>query len=274
MSPLNCEGSVGRVAGFTPPTRPAMSPADGACALQNADPFEPVPEENVLSSHLPHAPKARRRPEQAHRWIRDLTSTVKKEEDTMAETLVRRDPITGTDVPRCDVPEDVVLRALRGKMHSVHVHIEPGEELLVEAMLPNFDASDITIDVHQGKLLIQAERYEDDQNVRYVVRGSNTFYRSVTLPHDANERLVTAHFHDGTLRVTVPLGGRTTHPLSLLPLSRAMKLPATPQRRSLRTGAEETPRMSAEQANAVMTPSMRVLETLSTVPGTQRILSG
>lgn len=123
----------------------------------------------------------------------------------MAETLVRRDPITGAEVPRCDLPEDVILRALRGKLHSIHIHDEPGEGLVIEAMLPNFDASDITIDVRQGEILIRAEHHADDEDTHYLVRGSSSFYRRVPLPSGAQQDSICADFQDGNLRVTIPL---------------------------------------------------------------------
>ncbi|TDS84686.1 Hsp20/alpha crystallin family protein [Nesterenkonia aurantiaca] len=128
----------------------------------------------------------------------------------MAETLVRRDPITGAEVPRCDLPEDVILRALRGKLHTIHLRDEPGEGLVIEAMLPNFDASDITIDVHQGELSIRAEHDADGEGTQYLVRGGSSFYRRVTLPSGAQQDLICADFQDGTLRVTIPVSDPTS----------------------------------------------------------------
>lgn len=123
----------------------------------------------------------------------------------MSETLVRRDPLTGVEVPRCDLPEDVILRALRGKLHTIHVHAESGEGLVVEAMLPNFESSDITIEVHARELLIHAEHRGDDVDTQYLVRGSSSFHRRVTLPPGAQPDLIRTDFHDGSLRVTIPV---------------------------------------------------------------------
>lgn len=121
----------------------------------------------------------------------------------MEETLLRIDPFTGVEVPRCDIPETDILRILRGKLHTVNISTDPGKQIAIEALLPNYDADEITVGVHQGCLLIQAER--NVENEKYMVRGSSSLYRRLPLPPEAKEHLIAIYFHEGILRVIVPL---------------------------------------------------------------------
>jgi HSP20 family protein len=82
--------------------------------------------------------------------------------------------------------------------------------LVVEAQLPNFEENEVDIQVHEGVLEIRAEHQEKledgKKNRRYVVReSSSSFYRSITLPANAQEDNIEAHFDKGMLRVKVPL---------------------------------------------------------------------
>ncbi len=81
-------------------------------------------------------------------------------------------------------------------------------ELVVEAHLPNFDQSDVNVEVDGDALIISAERHEkeEDKSKKYVVReSSSSFYRRITLPERASADKITAHLDDGVLKVGVPL---------------------------------------------------------------------
>lgn len=98
-------------------------------------------------------------------------------------------PFKGVNIPTTDVYTD-------------------GNQLVVEAHLPNFHQDDVDIQVDDGALVIQAERHEkeEDKSKKYVVReSSSSFYRRIQLPDRADADKVEAHLNEGVLRVTVPL---------------------------------------------------------------------
>lgn len=81
-------------------------------------------------------------------------------------------------------------------------------QLVVEAHLPKFNETDISIELENGTLVIQAERHEreEDKTKRYVMReSSSSFYRRIQLPERADADAIEAHLDDGVLKVTVPL---------------------------------------------------------------------
>lgn len=80
--------------------------------------------------------------------------------------------------------------------------------LVVEAHLPNFEQKDVTIEVENGTLVINAERHEkeEDKGKQYVVReSSSSFYRRIALPKRADTDKIEAHLDDGVLKVSIPL---------------------------------------------------------------------
>lgn len=83
-----------------------------------------------------------------------------------------------------------------------------GNELRVEAHLPNFEQDDVNIQVENNTLVISAERHEkeEDKDKKYVVReSSSSFYRHVALPKRADTDKIEAHLDDGVLKISVPL---------------------------------------------------------------------
>lgn len=81
-------------------------------------------------------------------------------------------------------------------------------ELVVEAHLPNFNQDDISVQVENGALLIQAERHEkeEDKDKKYVIReSSSSFYRRIHLPDRADAEKIDARLDDGILHVSIPL---------------------------------------------------------------------
>ncbi|OYX37468.1 heat-shock protein Hsp20 [Candidatus Saccharibacteria bacterium 32-50-10] len=79
--------------------------------------------------------------------------------------------------------------------------------LVVEAHLPNFEQSDITIQVEDNALIVSAERHEkeEDKSKKYVVReSSSSFYRRIALPKRADADKIEAHLDEGVLKVQIP----------------------------------------------------------------------
>ena len=80
--------------------------------------------------------------------------------------------------------------------------------LVVEAHLPNFEQSDITIQVEDNALIVSTERHEkeEDKSKKYVVReSSSSFYRRIALPKRADADKIEAHLDEGVLKVQIPL---------------------------------------------------------------------
>lgn len=127
----------------------------------------------------------------------------------MARNLVRFDPFAELNALQKRFFEDGVFAPLQGaRRPTTDVYTEDDNRLTVETHLPQFDEEDITVDVDQGALVIQAERRdktEDDKKKKYVVRESSTsYYRRIALPDQADESKIDARFAKGVLTVTVP----------------------------------------------------------------------
>jgi HSP20 family protein len=85
-----------------------------------------------------------------------------------------------------------------------------GDQLVIEAHLPNFNEKDVEISVDGGALTIQGQKQdrakEKKKRKRYVVReSSQSFYRRIPLPDRADEGEISASFKKGVLKVMVPL---------------------------------------------------------------------
>ena len=83
-----------------------------------------------------------------------------------------------------------------------------GNELVVEAHLPNFSQENVDIQVDSGDLIIQAQRHEkeEDKSKKYVVReSSGSFYRRFQLPERANADKIQANLEDGVLKIKIPM---------------------------------------------------------------------
>ena len=84
--------------------------------------------------------------------------------------------------------------------------------------LPGTTRADVTLQVHQTRLLITAgpegtaqllKHLEGDGHVVYRRdRGTGGFFRSVLLPGGINVDEIKATMHDGVLEVTVPAHGK------------------------------------------------------------------
>lgn len=126
----------------------------------------------------------------------------------MARNLVRFDPFAELNTIQRRFFEDGAFPLFRGTQRpTTDVYTEDDNTLVVEAHLPQFEEKDITVDIDQGALVIQAERHEktEESKKKYVMReSSSSFYRRIALPEQANEDKIDAHFTKGVLKVTVP----------------------------------------------------------------------
>ena len=86
------------------------------------------------------------------------------------------------------------------------VYVNDDKELIAEFHLSGFDEKDIDVSVDEGRLEVKAkhEAREEDKK-KYIVRESaSQFYRSISLPKNADETKVKADFEEGVLKVSVP----------------------------------------------------------------------
>ncbi len=122
--------------------------------------------------------------------------------------LVRWDPFAELSSLQKQFFGDNFMSPLKGvNIPTTDVYTR-GNDMVVEAHLPNFDDKDINIQVDDNALVISAERHEkeEDKDKKYVVReSSSSFYRRIALPDRADADKIEAHMEDGVLKVNVPL---------------------------------------------------------------------
>jgi HSP20 family protein len=125
----------------------------------------------------------------------------------MARNLVRFDPFAELGALQRRFFEDGMFSPLQGvRRPTTDIYTEDDNKLTVEAHLPQFDEKDISVDIDEGALVIQAERHDKTEDKKkYVVReSSSSYYRRIALPDQADEGKIDANFAKGVLTVTVP----------------------------------------------------------------------
>lgn len=81
------------------------------------------------------------------------------------------------------------------------------KQLTIEAQLPNFKDSEISVQQHGDELEIKAEHKEkeEDKDRKYLVRESvSSYYRRFALPKNVDANGIQADFDNGVLKVTLP----------------------------------------------------------------------
>ena len=80
---------------------------------------------------------------------------------------------------------------------------------LLKADLPEMKKDDVRVTVEDGILSVSGERKSEKEDLKRkfhrIERYFGTFRRSFTLPEDADSTKVTAEFHDGVLKVHLPI---------------------------------------------------------------------
>jgi HSP20 family protein len=89
-------------------------------------------------------------------------------------------------------------------------------DLLIRAELPGVKREDVEITLHERALTISGERWAEEQREGsgYYVRERRhgSFRRTLVLPHDVEEGVISARFEDGVLEVRVPGGAAERAP--------------------------------------------------------------
>ena len=109
-------------------------------------------------------------------------------------------------MPMMHVPSDI------GSGFSMKLRtdvIDKGTYYEVVADLPNMDKSNIDVQAKNGVLSIKAESKKSNEEKKegkiiHQERFVGSFYRSMSLPTDADEGKVTSKYKNGTLTVTIP----------------------------------------------------------------------
>jgi HSP20 family protein len=92
---------------------------------------------------------------------------------------------------------------------SMDVYNEDGNRLVAEIHAPGFNKDDVTVSINQGMLEIKGEKQEKeehkDKKRSYMVReSSESFYRRIALPKQADADNIAAEFDNGILKISVP----------------------------------------------------------------------
>jgi HSP20 family protein len=84
---------------------------------------------------------------------------------------------------------------------------ETDTEYRVHAALPDVKKEDVKVTLENGMLTLRGERKarkeEKNEKIHRVEIEQGSFYRTFSMPSDADPEKITAHFHDGTLDISV-----------------------------------------------------------------------
>jgi HSP20 family protein len=126
----------------------------------------------------------------------------------MPRNLARFDPLAELSNLQKQFFEDGLLGPFRGSHRpTMDVYTEDDKRMTIEIHLPDFDESDIHVDLDGDAVVLQAERHEkeEDRKKQYVVRETaSSVYRKVTLPAQADQERIAAEFEHGVLKVVIP----------------------------------------------------------------------
>lgn len=70
--------------------------------------------------------------------------------------------------------------------------------------LPGYDAGDVDVRWHDGRLHVGAERHDGDE--------TRVFNRDVSVPRAVDDEAISAAFEDGVLEVTLPIASDGSRP--------------------------------------------------------------
>lgn len=122
--------------------------------------------------------------------------------------LIKWDPFAELSALQKQFFGDDLMTSFKGiNIPTTDVYTK-GNQLKVEAHLPNFEQEDVNVQVDDNTLVISAERHEkeEDKDKKYVVReSSSSFYRRISLPDRADADKIKANLDDGVLKISIPL---------------------------------------------------------------------
>lgn len=126
----------------------------------------------------------------------------------MANNLARFDPFAEMQALQRQMLNDDWLTPFMGlQMPATDIYTEGDKQMTIEVHLPNFADEDVSINIDDDTLEVQASKHEEqkDKNKKYVVRESSaSFYRRIRLPDRADKNKVVANMENGVLEIVVP----------------------------------------------------------------------
>lgn len=126
----------------------------------------------------------------------------------MARNLVPSNSLADLARMEADFFQDGMFGSLRrSTLPTTDIYTRDDQEMVVEVHLPDFQDSDVSVDIDDGTLVIQAQKHqkEEDDSKKYVVReSSESYYRRIALPQQTDQSKVTATFEHNVLTVVVP----------------------------------------------------------------------
>jgi HSP20 family protein len=102
------------------------------------------------------------------------------------------------------------VKASAQVLPAVDLYTEDDTQMVAEVHAPSFTKDDIDVNVHDGYLEIKGEKKTQEESGskkkrNYMLKQSQTsFYKRFSLPKNANDAKIEAHFEDGVLKVVVP----------------------------------------------------------------------
>lgn len=98
-------------------------------------------------------------------------------------------------------------REARGWNPSVDLY-ETADVFVLEADLPGVNAENVKVEVQNGDLVLQGQRFLDqshrDEHFHIMERSSGFFVRQMKLPQSVDKENISFEFKDGVLRVVLP----------------------------------------------------------------------
>lgn len=82
--------------------------------------------------------------------------------------------------------------------HEIELYRDD-DAYVVYGDLPGYDSEQIEVRWHDRRLHLSAERYDADADRRLV------FHRTVGVPHDIDDELISAIYDEGVLEVRLPI---------------------------------------------------------------------
>ena len=109
------------------------------------------------------------------------------------------------DLERWPEVVDELSRSMRDVVPQADIE-ELDDRYVVDVDLPGVKGDDVSVEIHQGRLLVTGERRERHRVglLRHRSRTTGRFRLAVTLPRDVDADAVTATLDNGLLTVVVP----------------------------------------------------------------------
>jgi HSP20 family protein len=120
--------------------------------------------------------------------------------------LMRSDPFRDLD----RLMEEVASSSARGRTFPMDAY-RSGDDFVLLFDLPGVDPQSIDLTIDQHVLTVRAERDPETQEGQEVIaaeRPHGTFIRQVFLGDTLDTDRISADYHDGVLRLTIPVSER------------------------------------------------------------------